>query len=76
MIQGMVQTLLVRLPFSYCMSIQENASLTKIGLAAPVVTFFAIILNLIFYLKNKKICIIEKRGNYKYFTCNKPLLFF
>lgn len=54
MIQGMVQTLLVRLPFAYCMSIQENASLTKIGLAAPVATFFAIILNLIFYLKNKK----------------------
>ncbi|PMC70916.1 MATE family efflux transporter [Fusobacterium nucleatum] len=54
MIQGMVQTLLVRLPFAYCMSIQENASLIKIGLAAPVATFFAIILNLIFYLKNKK----------------------
>ena len=54
MIQGMVQTLLVRLPFAYCMSIQENANLTKIGFAAPVATFFAIILNLIFYLKNKK----------------------
>ena len=54
MIQGMVQTLLVRLPFAYCMSIQENASLTKIGLAAPVATFFAIILNLVFYFKNKK----------------------
>ena len=54
MIQGFTQTILVRLPFAYCMSIHENASLTKIGLAAPVATFFAIILNLIFYLKNKK----------------------
>ncbi|WP_336162873.1 hypothetical protein [Fusobacterium polymorphum] len=47
MIQGFTQTILVRLPFAYCMSIHENASLTKIGLAAPVATFFAIILNLI-----------------------------
>lgn len=54
MIQGLTQTILVRLPFAYFMSIQENASLTKIGLAAPVATFFAIILNLIFYFKNKK----------------------
>ena len=36
MIQGLVQTLLVRLPFAYYMSIQPDASLTKIGLAAPV----------------------------------------
>lgn len=62
MIQGMVQTLLVRLPFAYCMSIQENASLTKIGLAAPVATFFAIILNLIFYLKNKKRYALQKNS--------------
>lgn len=54
MIQGFIQTILVRLPFAYYMSIQENASLTKIGLAAPVATFFAIILNLVFYFKNKK----------------------
>lgn len=33
--QGLVQTLLVRLPLAYVMSIQPHASLTKIGLAAP-----------------------------------------
>ena len=54
MIQGFIQTILVRLPFAYYMSIQKNASLTKIGLAAPVATFFAIILNLVFYFTNKK----------------------
>ena len=35
MVQGLVQTLLVRLPMAYIMSIQPNASLTMIGLAAP-----------------------------------------
>lgn len=50
MIQGMVQTLLVRLPLSYFMSIQPNASLTKIGLAAPVSTMVGIALNILFYL--------------------------
>ena len=38
MVQGIVQTLLVRLPLAYVMSIQPNASLTKIGMAAPVST--------------------------------------
>ena len=50
MIQGLAQTLLVRLPFAYCMSIQPNASLTKIGLAAPVSTTVGIALNVAFYL--------------------------
>ena len=50
MVQGLVQTLLVRLPFAYMMSIQPNASLTKIGLAAPVSTTVGIILNVLFYL--------------------------
>lgn len=50
MIQGLVQTLLVRLPLAYAMSIQPHASLTKIGLAAPVATCFGIVLNVIFYL--------------------------
>lgn len=48
--QGLVQTLLVRLPLAYVMSIQPHASLTKIGLAAPVATSFGIVLNVIFYL--------------------------
>ena len=50
MIQGLVQTLLVRLPMSYLMSIQPNASLTKIGLVAPVSTLVGVLLNTAFYL--------------------------
>lgn len=54
--QGLMQTLLVRLPLAYYMSIQPDASLTKIGFAAPTATTFGIILNVIFYLYyNKKI---------------------
>ena len=50
MVQGLIQTLLVRLPFAYFMSIQPNASLTKIGLAAPVSTTVGILSNIGFYL--------------------------
>ena len=50
MVQGLVQTLLVRLPMAYVMSIQPNASLTKIGLAAPVSTAVGIVLNVGFFL--------------------------
>ena len=50
MAQGLAQTLLVRLPMAYFMSIQPNASLTKIGLAAPTSTVFGIVLNVCFYL--------------------------
>lgn len=50
MIQGVVQTLLVRLPLAYVMSIQPNASLTSIGLSAPVATIFGIVLNVAFFL--------------------------
>lgn len=49
MIQGLVQTLLVRLPLAYYMSVQPNASLTNIGFAAPAATIFGILLNVIFY---------------------------
>ena len=53
--QGLTQTLLVRLPMAYYMSIQPDASLTKIGLAAPVATIFGIVINIIFYIHmNKK----------------------
>lgn len=59
MIQGIVQTLLVWLPLSYYMSIQPNAILTKIGLAASVSTAVGIVLNVGFYIywnkKQKKI---------------------
>lgn len=54
MIQGIIQTLLVRLPLAYIMSIQPNASLTYIGLAAPVATCFGILLNIIYYFKMKR----------------------
>lgn len=50
MIQGLVQTLLVRLPLAYYMSMQPNASLTKIGLSAPVATVVGILLNIVFYI--------------------------
>lgn len=59
MTQGLIQTLLVRLPLAYFMSIQPDASLTKIGLAAPASTLVGIILNLFFFLylekKEKKV---------------------
>ena len=49
MIQGLTQTLLVRLPMAYIMSIQPNASLTNIGIAAPTSTVVGIVLNIIFF---------------------------
>ena len=63
MIQGLIQTLLVRLPLAYIMSIQPHASLTKIGLAAPVATCFGIVLNVIFYIVfvRKNTCRIKKK---------------
>lgn len=59
LVQGLMQTFLVRLPVSYVMSIQPNASLTWIGFAAPCATVFGIILCVIYYktcpsLKNRK----------------------
>ena len=44
MAQSLIQTLLVRLPLAYVMSIQPNASLTKIGLSAPIASFVGVIL--------------------------------
>lgn len=49
MAQGLFQTLLVRLPLAYYMSIQPNASLMKIGLAAPISTLVGVVLNICFY---------------------------
>ena len=56
MVQGLVQTLLVRLPMAYIMSIQPNASLTMIGLAAPTSTAVGIVLNVCFFL------VLERRS--------------
>ena len=50
MVQGLVQTLLMRLPMAYFMSIQPNASLTNIGLAAPTSTLVGVVLNVCFFL--------------------------
>ena len=56
MLQGLVQTLLVRLPLAYIMSIQPNASLTMIGLSAPIATAVGIVLNVAYYLH------LERKG--------------
>ena len=50
MLQGLAQSLLVRLPMSYIMSIQPDANLMKIGLAAPSATIFGIVLNFAFLI--------------------------
>lgn len=50
MVQGLVQTLLVRLPLAYYMSNLPDTNLTKIGLAAPVSTAVGIVLNMGFFL--------------------------
>ncbi|MCI7099917.1 MAG: MATE family efflux transporter [Lachnospiraceae bacterium] len=50
MFQGLAQTFLVRLPMSWFMSIQSDASLTNIGLAAPSATIFGILLNGLYFL--------------------------
>lgn len=54
MIQGLIQSFLIRLPMSYIMSIRPNASLTGIGLAGPTATIFGIILCTIYYKKMQK----------------------
>lgn len=55
MVQGLTQTLLIRLPLAYYMSIQPDASLMKIGFAAPAATIFGILLNVGYYLwSNRK----------------------
>ena len=54
MIQSLAQTLLVRLPVAYIMSIQPDADLTMIGLAAPLATCFGIILNLAYFAWTEK----------------------
>ena len=56
MLQGIAQTFLVRLPMAYIMSIQPDASLTMIGLAAPTATCFGILINVVYFvIYNKKL---------------------
>ena len=51
MLQGIAQTFIVRLPMTWFMSIQPDASLTMIGLAAPCATVFGIVINVFYYVK-------------------------
>ena len=50
MAQGLIQTLLIRLPLAYVMSIQPNASLTNIGLAAPISTIVGVIMSIVYFI--------------------------
>lgn len=50
MVQGMIQSFLIRLPMSYFMSVLPNASLTGVALAAPTATVFGIAM-CIFYFR-------------------------
>lgn len=54
MIQGIIQSLCVRLPMSYFMSIRPDATLTGVGLAAPTATIFGILLCLGYYVYLRK----------------------
>jgi Na+-driven multidrug efflux pump len=57
MVQGLIQSFLIRLPISWYMSIQEGASLTGIGLAVPVSTAVGILLCWLYYRRmNREIC--------------------
>ncbi|MDO4976483.1 MAG: MATE family efflux transporter [Eubacteriales bacterium] len=49
MLQGLAQSFVVRVPMSIFMSLQPNASLTMIGLAAPTATVFGILINAAYY---------------------------
>ena len=49
MVQGLIQSFLIRLPMSWYMSMQEGASLTGIGLAVPVSTLVGIGLCWLYY---------------------------
>ncbi len=49
MINNLSATFLLRIPVTFIFSMQENASLFKIGLAAPIASLFSIILHIVFY---------------------------
>ncbi len=60
MSQSLAQSFLIRLPLSYVMSIRPNASLTYIGMAAPVATVFGILLCFIY--DRRKMYLVRKLG--------------
>jgi len=61
MVQGILQSVIIRLPMSYYMSIRPNATLTGVGIAAPTATVFGIAMCFAYYiyLRKKKIIVIE-----------------
>lgn len=61
MIQGLAQSILVRLPFAYIMSIQPEANLMYIGFAAPAATVFGIILCFIYYIRMNRTLHVTRR---------------
>lgn len=54
MMQGMAQSLIVRLPMSLYMASLPNTNLTLIGLAAPTATIFGIVLNVMYFVYYQK----------------------
>lgn len=54
MVQGMAQSLIVRLPMSLYMASLANTNLTLIGFAAPAATIFGIVLNVIYFVYYQK----------------------
>lgn len=54
MMQGMAQSLIVRLPLSLYMASLPNTNLTYIGFAAPAATIFGIVLNVIYFIYYQK----------------------
>ncbi len=63
MMQGLAQSFLVRLPMAYVMSIQPNASLMYIGLAAPTATVFGILICLVYYVRVRERIRVSVQGN-------------
>ncbi|MBR1771051.1 MAG: hypothetical protein IJ747_03375 [Lachnospiraceae bacterium] len=56
MVQGLIQSFLIRLPVSYLLSIRENASLAGLGLAASSATVIGIVICVGYYLYLEKYC--------------------
>lgn len=50
LIQGILQSFLIRIPVSYFMSIQPDADLVKIGIAVPLATLVGIILCTVYFV--------------------------
>ena len=60
MVQGLLQSFLIRLPMSWYMSMREGASLTGIGLAVPVSTLVGIGLCWLYYHRINRQLTLQK----------------